>query len=161
MRQVVLAVVTIISVASFAGCATPCFYQAGKSVEQCERDLVQCIDQARGQQKSQSGERIRSCMQAKGYKCLDASKVSRGAKQIVVIAPFETYRVLDGHSTAPASDTAVAGQQLQQSSPDTPTPQPIGYRARQDATGKYVITPVYRQRQTEKTDSAKLADGGK
>jgi hypothetical protein len=156
-----LPVVTIISVASFVGCAKPCFYQAGKSVEQCERDLVQCIDQARGQQKSQSGERIRSCMQAKGYKCLDASKVSRGAKQIVVIAPFETYRVLDGLSAAPALSTAVVQDQPQENTASTPARRPIGYRARQDATGKYVITPVYEERQTEKTDSAKLADSGK
>jgi len=142
-----LAVVIVISAASFAGCARPCFYQAGKSIEQCKHDLRQCIDQARGQQKSQSDELTRSCMQAKGYECLDANKVSQNAKRIVVIAPFETYRVLDGLGATSARSAAVAEEKPQESIAEAPAAKKIGYRARLDANGRQVITPVYEHEQ--------------
>ena len=178
-----LPVVIVISMAFFAGCAKPCFYQAGKSIEQCKHDLRQCIDQARGKQKSQSDQLTRSCMQAKGYECLDVNKVSQNTKRIVVIAPFQKYGVLDGLGAVPARSTtvaerhdpsnrvelsadpnrsaAVAEEKPQESDPETPAAKQIGYRARLDANGRYVITPVYEHEQKTKTDSSRLANSGK
>lgn len=178
-----LPVVIVISAAFFAGCAKPCFYQAGKSLDQCKHDLRQCIDQAHGQRKSQSDELTRSCMQAKGYKCLDANKVPQSAKRIVVIAPFETYGVADGLraastrsaataerydlsnrvqiSAAPARSTAVAEEKPQESAPEAPAAKKIGYRARLDVSGRYVITPVYEHDLKKEADSSRLANSGK
>lgn len=183
MRHVILAVVIVISMAFFAGCAKPCFYQAGKSIEQCKHDLRQCIDQARGQQKPQSDQLTRSCMQAKGYECLDANKVSQNTKRIVVIAPFETYRVLDGLGATPARSTAkaerydpsnrvelsaapnrsaaVAEEKPQESAPEAPAAKKIGYRARLDANGRQVITPVYEDDLKKEADSSRLANSSK
>jgi hypothetical protein len=168
-------VVIVIAVASFAGCAKPCFYQAGKSIEQCKHDLRQCIDQSRGQQKSQASELTRSCMQAKGYECLDANKEAQNRKRIVVIAPFETYRVLDGLGAAPARSTAkvephdsdnrvelsaapdrngtTAEEKPQEILVEAPAAKKMGYRARLDANGRYVITPVYEGDLKKEADS--------
>lgn len=97
-------------------------------------------------------------MQAKGYECLDAGKVSQDAKRVVVAAPFETYRVVDGLSAAP-SGPAVAEVKPRESTPQTPAARRIGYRARQDASGRYVITPVYEQR--EETEPPGLTNSSK
>lgn len=176
MRHIMLPVTIVISMIFFAGCAKPCFYQAGKSLEQCKHDLHQCIDQARGQNKSQSDQLTRSCMQAKGYECLDANKVSQNTKRIVVIAPFETYGVLDGLGAASAHSMAKTEQNdlnnrvessaasdrspaVTQEKPqeniaeETPTAKKLGYRARMDANGRYVITPVYDNDLRKEADS--------
>lgn len=161
MKHVTLPIVILVSLVSYAGCAKPCFYQAGKSVEQCKRDLVQCIDQAQGQRKSQSDEQTRSCMQAKGYECLDANKVSQDTKRIMVTAPFETYWALDGLKGTPAGNTAVSQAKPAENDRQTPAARQIGYRARLDAAGKYVITPAYEHEQKKERDSSGLASSGK
>jgi hypothetical protein len=171
-----LLVTIVISITFFAGCAKPCFYQAVKSLEQCKHDLHLCIDQALGTNKSQSDQLTRSCMQAKGYECLDSNKVSQNTKRIVVIAPFETYGVLDGLGAAPAhsmakteqndlnnpvepgaasdrSATVVQEKPQESIAEETPTAKKLGYRARMDANGKYIITPVYGNDLKKEADS--------
>lgn len=161
MKHVTLPIVILVSFVSYAGCAKPCFYQAGKSVEQCKRDLRQCIDQAQGQRKSQSDEQTRSCMQAKGYECLDANKVSQDTKRIMVTSPFGTYWALDGLKGTPAGNTAASQAKPAENDRQAPAARQIGYRARLDAAGKYVITPVYEQEQKEERNSSRLANSGK
>jgi len=156
-----LPVVSVILVASLAGCAKPCFYQAGKSIAQCKRDLRQCIDQAQGQRKSQSDEQTRSCMQAKGYECLDANEGSQDTKRIMVTAPFGTYWALDGLKGTPAGNAAASQAKPVENDRQAPAARQIGYRARLDAAGKYVITAVYEHDQKKETDSPGLANSGK
>lgn len=175
MGHVLLSVIIVVLV-FLAGCAKPCFYQAGKSLEQCKRDLRDCIEQARGQQKSPADKLTRSCMKTKGYECLDKNKAPQGAKRIVVIAPFEKYGVLDGSGATAvrstveakqsdqgnqvrpettATPSSVAAQEKpQESAPQIPTSRQVGYRARLDANGKYVITPVYEGDLKKEADSA-------
>ena len=155
-----LAIVIIVSAVSFAGCSKPCFHRAGASIDQCKRDLLQCIDQARVQQNSQVAQRTRSCMQAKGYECLDADKIAPGAKRITVMTSFEMYMVLDGLEAAPAAGTVAAHEEQQQSVPETPQAKPIGYRARLDENGKHTLIPVYEHEQMQETNSPGSANGG-
>jgi len=161
MKHLMLAIIIVVLAVSFAGCSKPCFYQAGTSIEQCKRDLLQCIDKARVQQKSQLAQRTRSCMQAKGYECLDADKVSPGMERIMVMASFETYWLLDGLEAAPAGGTVAAQEEHQESVPETPEAKPMGYRARLDENGKYTLIPVYEHEQTQEASSLGLANGGK
>jgi len=156
MKHSMLVIIILVSAVPFAGCSKSCFYQAGTSIEQCKRDLLQCIDQARVQQKSQLAQRTRSCMQAKGYECLDANKTAPGTERIVVMTSFETYWVMDGLEAAPAGGTVAAQEEQQQSVPVTPEAKPIGYRARLDEDGKYTLVPVYEHEQ--KTNSVPLAN---
>lgn len=176
MRHVMFPVIIVISMAFFAGCAKPCFYQTGKSLAECKHDLRECIDQMRGLQKSEASTQTRSCMQAKGYECLDVNKISQNTKRIMVVAPFETFAVLDGLDTAPAHSMAkteqndinnrvelsakadhspTATQEKTQESvvEQTPTARKLGYRARLDANGRYVITPVYEGDLQKEADS--------
>jgi hypothetical protein len=161
MKHSMLAIVILICAAFLAGCSKPCFHRAGASIEQCKRDLLQCIDHARVQQKSQLAQRTRSCMQAKGYECLDANKTSPDVERIVVMTSFETYWVLDGLEATPAGPTVTAHEEQQQSVPETPQAKPIGYRARLDENGKHTLIPVYEHEQTQETNSPGSADGGK
>jgi hypothetical protein len=73
--------------AFLAGCAQPCFYQAGKRLEECRRDLRQCL--VFGQPEL--------CMQSKGYQLTDARKLPRGRERIKVVARSGQYWVMDGH----------------------------------------------------------------
>lgn len=174
MRAIIILVVAV----SFAGCAKPCFRQTGTSMQQCKRDLLQCINQAKTQQKSQAAQQVRSCMQAKGYEFVDADKIKPGTKRITVIASFETYWVLDGLDAAPARP-AVTAQQVQpqpqpqpqaqprlepqpqaQNIPEAPQAKPIGYRARLDENGKHTLIPVYEHEQKQETNSPGSAKGG-
>jgi hypothetical protein len=142
------AIIVLVSVLFLAGCSEPCFYRAGTSIGECRHDLLQCIGQVPMLQKSELAQRTRSCMQAKGYECLDAGKASAGLKRIMVRASFGTYWVMDGSSVAPTESQTVAvkreePQQQPQSVPETPQPKPIGYRARLDENGKHTLIPVY------------------
>ena len=161
MKHLMLAIVILVSAVSFAGCSKPCFYQAGTGIEQCKRDLLQCIDQSRVQQKSQLAQRTRSCMQAKGYECLDANKIAPDAERVMVMASFEMYWVLDGLEAAPAGGTVAAQEEHHEGVSETVEAKPIGYRARLDENGKYTLIPVYEHEQTQETDSTRLANGGK
>ena len=160
MKQLILSIVISISATFLTGCAKPCFYQAGKNIEQCERDLLQCIDQAQMQQKSQVAQQVRSCMQAKGYECMDMSEVAPGTKRITVMASFGTYWALDGRQAAPHGPGVAAQEEQQQSAPETAETKPIGYRARLDENGKHTLIPVYAHEQAQETDSAPSASGG-
>ncbi len=133
-------------------------------MQQCKRDLLQCINQAKTQQKSQAAQQVRSCMQARGYEFVDADKIKPGTKRITVIASFETYWVLNGLDAAPARP-AVTAQQVQpqpqaQNIPEAPQAKPIGYRARLDENGKHTLIPVYEHEQTQGTSSAGSANSG-
>ncbi len=129
-------------------------------MQQCKRDLLQCINQAKTQQKSQAAQQVRSCMQARGYEFVDADKIKPGTKRITVIASFETYWVLAGLEAAPAGPTVTVQKEQPQSIPEAPQAKPIGYRARLDENGKHTLIPVYEHEQTQGTSSAGSANSG-
>jgi hypothetical protein len=124
-----LTFITVVSIlASFlAGCARPCFYQAGKNIEQSERDLLQCIRQANesryipqnalfssppaGMRKGhQLADLTCSCMRARGYEYLDANNLTPERRRIMVVAPFQTYWVVDGAGVASQGRATVSEQ---------------------------------------------------
>lgn len=160
MKHLLRAVVILVSAAACTGCSRSCFRKAGMSIEQCKRDLLQCIDQARVQPESQRAQRTCSCMQAKGYECLDANKLSPGTKRITVMASFGTYWVVDGLEAAPAGQRSAAQQEQHEGVVEPSQAKPVGYRARLDETGKHTFVPVYEHEQAGETSSARLASPG-
>ena len=135
MKQLILS--TIISVLGIfsAGCAKPCFYQAGKSIDQCERDLLQCIHKvdissylphdllyspvsAGMQEGVQPAEFTCLCMQAKGYEYLDASTLPKNRKRMKMITPVKDYWIVDGLGVASDEPKALSEQKHQENDPE-------------------------------------------
>ena len=96
-----------------AGCAKPCFYQTGKSIKQCERDLMQCIYEvelssylphdllsspvcAGVQEGIQPAELTCLCMQAMGYEFLDANTLPKNRKRMKIVTLVKNYWIVDG-----------------------------------------------------------------
>ena len=129
----------------------PCFYQAGKSIEQCERDLLEC---------AYSDRPTSSCMRDRGYQYLDANTLpqNRKRKKIVVLfqesadsggrkAMPEEYWVVDGRDMSSDNFKIVFEPETQITDPNAPPRKLIGYRVRQDNLGKFTKTPVYEYEQ--------------
>jgi hypothetical protein len=153
MKQLILSIVMSVLVVSFTGCAKPCFYQAGKSIEQCERDLLECF---------YSGHPTRLCMEARGYRHVDAKKIPQSSKPKKVALLFEEnmasgnrkamleeYWIADGLGVASGNLQVVAQQKPQKGDPNAPSRKLIGYRARKDESDKYIFIPVYEDGQKE------------
>ena len=151
MKQRILSITISFLVVSFAGCAKFCFYQAGKSIEQGERDLLGCV---------YSDRPTCLCMQARGYQYLDANKLPQDIKRKKVAVLFEEdmafggrktmseeYWIADGLGTASGDREVLLEQKAQESDPNEPRRKLIGYRVRQDAFGKFTKTPVYEDEQ--------------
>ena len=147
MKHLTFSIVISVLVIFFAGCSTPCFYQSGKSIEQCERDLLEC---------AYSDRSTCSCMQDRGYEYLDANTLpqSRERKKIVVLfqesvssgdrkAMPEEYWIVDGRDMPSDNFKVVFEPGTQTTDPNAPSRKLIGYRLRPDNFGKFTKTPVY------------------
>jgi hypothetical protein len=150
MKHQTFSIIIFVLVILFAGCSKPCFYQAGKSIEQCERDLLAC---------AYSDRPTRLCMQDRGYRYLDANMLPQIRKQKKIVLLFqesvgssdykamtEEYWVVDGRDMYSDNFKIVIEQGTQTADPNTHQRQLIGYRVRQDDLGKFTKTPVYRFR---------------
>ena len=82
MRQLTHSLIISFLVISSAGYAKPFFYQPGKSIEQCEQDLLECL---------YSGSPVDLCMQARGYRYLDFKRLPKSKKRKKVRVLFEEY----------------------------------------------------------------------
>ncbi len=147
MKHLTFSIIISVLVILFAGCSAPCFYQAGKSVEQCERDLFEC---------AYSGRSTRSCMQDRGYQYLDANTLPQSMKRRKIVVLFqesassggrkampEEYWIVEGRDVSSDNFKVVFEPGTQTTDPKTPPRQIIGYRIRQDDLGKFTKTPVY------------------
>jgi hypothetical protein len=147
MKHQTFSIIIFVLVILFAGCSKPCFYQAGKSIEQCERDLLAC---------AYSDRPTCLCMQDRGYQYLDANTLpqSRKRKKVVVLsqesvgssdykAMTEEYWVVDGRDVSSDNFKIVVEPGTQTADPNRPPRKLIGYRVRQDDFGKFTKTPVY------------------
>ena len=168
MKRLILSIVISSLVMSLTGCAKPCFYQAGKDIEQCERDLLQCIQEANNygkisknallssiaagiQEEHQPAELTCLCMQAKGYRYLDANKLPQNRERIMVIAPFQKYWAVDGGGAASEERKILSEQKPQENNSDPHVRRSIRYQARKDASGElmqgasgnYIFDPGY------------------
>lgn len=174
MKRLILSIVISVLVIFLTGCAKPCFYQSGKNIEQCERDLLQCIQKANKtgytsnnallssigagiREEHQPAELTCLCMQARGYRYLDANKLPQNQKRIMVIAPFQKYWVVDGAGAASENRKILSEQKPQENNPDPHARRRIRYLVRKDASGKlmkdtsgnYIFVPVYEEGQHE------------
>jgi len=172
MKRLILSIVISVLVMFLTGCAKPCFYQAGKNTEQCERDLLKCIQEASNsgyifknalrssiaagiQEKHQPDELTCLCMQARGYRYLDANKLPQNQKRIMVVAPFQKYWAVDGAGSASENRTILSEQKPQENNPDPHARKRIRYQAQKDASGKlmkdssgnYIFAPLYEEQQ--------------
>jgi hypothetical protein len=147
MKHLTFSIIISALIILFVGCSTPCFYQAGKSIEQCERDLLAC---------AYSDRPTCLCMQDRGYQYLDANTLpqSRKRKKVVVLsqesvgssdykAMTEEYWVVDGRDVSSDNFKIVVEPGTQTADPNRPPRKLIGYRVRQDDFGKFTKTPVY------------------
>jgi len=154
MKYLTFSIIISVLVILFAGCSKPCFYQAGKSIEQCERDLLEC---------AYSDRPTSSCMQDRGYQYLDANRLpqNRQRKKIVVLfqesadsggrkAMPEEYWIADGRDMS-SENFKLLSDSYQTTDPKTPPRKLIGYRAKKnasgelmkDASGNFIFVPVY------------------
>jgi hypothetical protein len=174
MKRLIFSFVISILMAFLTGCAKPCFYQAGKNIEQCKRDLLQCIRKANNsgymsknallssigagmQKEHKPAELTCLCMQERGYQYLDANKLPQNQKRIMLIAPFQKYRVVSGVGAASEDHKILAEQKPPENSPDPYMRRRIKYQVRKDASGElmkdasgnYLFVPVYDDEQQE------------
>ncbi|MHC4556134.1 MAG: hypothetical protein ACYS80_02395 [Planctomycetota bacterium] len=148
MNQRILVFTTCVLGIFFAGCGQSCFYQAGKSIEQCESDLLECIYSSRS---------TGLCMKARGYQYLDANKLPHNSKRKKVIIHLGSgkhkvtsveYWIADGFGEAWIDRKVLYEQKTQEKA----LPRKIkGYRIEtdaagqviKDAAGNFVKIPVY------------------
>ena len=174
MKRLILSIVISVLVMFLTGCAKPCFYQAGKNIEQSKRDLLQCIQEANNssyisknallssietgaQKEHKPAELTCLCMQARGYRYLDANKLPQNQKRIMVVAPFQKYWAVDGAGAASEDRKVLAEQKPQENNPDPHVRKRIRYQARKDASGElmkdasgnYIFAPLYDEEQQE------------
>jgi len=159
MKHLTFSIIISFLVLLFAGCSTPCFYQAGKSIDQCERDLLECAC---------SDRPTYLCMQDRGYQYLDANTLpqSRKRKKIVVLfqestgsgdrkAIPEEYWIIDGRDMSSDNFKIVFEPGTQTTDPNAPSRKLIGYRVKKnasgelikDASGNFIFVPVYEDEQ--------------
>lgn len=166
MKDVMPVIMMLATVVSLAGCSGPGFYQAGKTAQQSEYDLQQCIHEAETYGYAGTKGAVRPatltslCMQARGYEYLDADKLPQNADRVKVAASFGEYWLIDGGATVAADGSALPEKVPEASSGDTPAPECIGYKAQQDEAGKFVLIPVYESQPAKDTVAQKLADSG-
>ena len=164
MKHLTFLIIISVLVILFAGCSTPCFYQAGKSIEQCERDLLEC---------AYSDRPTRLCMQDRGYQYLDANTfpLSRKRRKIVILfqesAGYgdrkgmpEEYWVVDGRDKYSGNFKIVFEPGTQPTDPNAPPGKLIGYRVRQDDLGMFTKAPVYKDEQKSSVvEEYRVVDG--
>jgi hypothetical protein len=147
MKHLTFSIIISVLVILFAGYSTPCFYQEGKSIEQCEQDLLAC---------AYSDNPICLCMQEKGYQYLDANTLPRISKRKQILLLFqesvnssdykamtEEYWIVDGRDMSSDNFKIVIDPGTQTTDPNTLPRKLIGYRVRQDDFGKFIKIPVY------------------
>ncbi len=174
-------IVFSISAAILSGCAKPCFYQAGKNIEQCKRDLLQCIQEANNsgyrsknallssieaeiQEKHQPAELTCSCMLARGYQYLDVNKMPQNRKRIMLAAPFQKYWAVDGAGEASENLKILSKQKFQENNTDSHMKRHIRYQVQKDVSGElmkdasdnFIFVPVYDEKQQDIATSRQI-----
>lgn len=164
MKRIIISTVILISAGILAGCARPCFYQAGRSIEQAKRDLLQCIQEASNsgygskkallssadvekQDKRKPAEITCSCMRAKGYQYLDLNKMPQNKTHIMVAAPFQKFWLVNGAGDVVSEKHEILSKQkippkasptILQKIPDSPVKRNIKYTARKNKSGELI-----------------------
>jgi hypothetical protein len=166
MKHVMFVSLIFAMVIPIAGCSGPGFYQAGKTTEQGQYDLQQCIHEAETYGYAGAKGAVRPatltslCMQARGYEYLDADKLPQSAERVKVAASFGEYWLIDGGATAATVDSALPEKVPQASPVDDPVPECIGYKAQRDEAGKLMLIPVYEREPAKDTNSQEQAESG-
>jgi len=163
MKHLTFSIIISVLVILFAGCSMPCFYQAGKSIEQCERDLLEC---------AYSDRPTRSCMQDRGYEYLDANTLPQSRKRRKIVVLFqesvgygdrktmsEEYWVVDGRDMSSDNFKVVFEPGTQTTDPNAPPRKLTGYRVRQDDLGKFTKTPIYEDERKSSVEEYRVVDG--
>lgn len=155
MKHLTFSIIISVLVILFAGCSKPCFYQAGKSIEQCERDLLEC---------AYSDRPTYLCMRDRGYQYLDANTLPQSGKRKKIVVLFqesvgsgdrkampEEYWIVDGCDMPPENFKVVLEPGTKTTDPNIPPRKLIGYRVKKDesgglmkdASGNFIFVPVY------------------
>ncbi|MHC4323700.1 MAG: hypothetical protein ACYSUX_05455 [Planctomycetota bacterium] len=160
MKNLTFSIIISVLVILFAGCSVPCFYQAGKSIDQCEQDLLEC---------AYSDRPTSLCMQDKGYKYLDANMLPPSRKRKIVVlfqdsavsggrrAMPEEYWIAEGRDKSADNFKIVFEPGTQPTDPDASAKELIGYRIRRDDLGIFTKTPIYGDKQESTVSGGRKA----
>jgi len=133
MEQRILRLIVCTIAAFVAGCAQPCFYQAGKSVAECRSDLLECLHSV------DPGV----CMQNRGYEYLDARKLPQDTERIKLVAPFGEYWAVDGLGMPPESRDVSSEPESRTDDSEIPRGRIVEYRVERGGLGTFKVTLVY------------------
>lgn len=135
MKQRVLRLIAYTVVVLIAGCAQPCFYQAGKSLTDCRIDLLECLRSARPE----------LCMQNRGYRHVDLGKLPGGRKRIKIVARSGEYWAVSGLGMIPENRGVSPGSDLRVDEPQEKSPgRIVDYRVERGDAGTFKVTLVYK-----------------
>ena len=133
MKQRILVFTTCVLVIFLAGCGQQCFYQAGTSIEQCERDLRECFF---------SVNATYLCMQERGYEYLDTDKLPHKTKwKKVVLVRSEEYTNSDYRRGMSIEYWIADGRGK--------APRLIEYRVQRGPAGNFILTLVYEDKKKQ------------
>ena len=133
MKQRMLRLIVCTLPVFIAGCAQPGFYQAGKSLEECRRDLRQCLASGRPE----------VCMQNRGYQYVDARELPRGRERIKVVSRSGQYWVLDGLGMSPETQRVSSEPEPQTGDLGILQGRIVEYRVERGDLGTFKVTLVY------------------
>jgi len=133
MKQRVSQLIVCVIAAFITGCAQPCFYQEGKSLEQCRRDLLECLRSAWPE----------LCMRTRGYQYRDAGELPRGRERAKIVAPFGQYWILAGVDTNPENQGVSSAREPRNEDAQTSEGRLVECLVERGDLGTFKVTLVY------------------
>ncbi len=127
-RLIVCAVAVLV-----AGCAQPCFYRAGKSLEQCRHDLMECL---------RTPYPV-LCMQTKGYQYQDTGKLPPSRERAKIAARSGQYWILAGVDMNPKTQGVSSAREPRTQDTKIPEGRLVEYRVERGDLGTFKVTLVY------------------
>ena len=120
-------------VALIAGCARPCFYKEGKSLEQCRHDLMECL----------RTPYPALCMQARGYQYQNTGKLPSSRERAKIVSRSGQYWILAGVGTSPEPQPVASSREARTRDVEMPEERLVEYRVERGDLGTFKVTLVY------------------
>jgi hypothetical protein len=139
MKQRGLRLIVCAIAAFIAGCAQPCFYRAGKSLDECRHDLLECL---------RTPYPV-LCMQTKGYQYQDSGKLPQSRERAKIVARSEKYWILAGVGMSPETQRVSSAREPRTNDVEMPEGRLVEYRVERGDLGTFKVTLVYQDDQRQ------------
>ena len=139
MKQRVPRLIVFITVAFIGGCAQPCFYRAGKSLDECRHDLLECL---------RTPYPV-LCMQTKGYWYRDAGKLPQSRERAKIVARSGQYWILAGVGMSAETRRVSLEPAPQREDSAESQGRIVGYRVDRGDLGTFKVTLFYEDDQKQ------------